>query len=328
MKTILVTGGAGYIGSHVARMLAAHGYGPLVYDNLSTGFMELVKGHEFIRGDIGDYEALMRLFASREIHCVMNFASYIAVGESVAAPLRYYLNNTANAMTLLSAMNDSGVRRFIFSSTAAVYGFPKTVPIREESPTVPINPYGRTKYFIEQVLADMDAAYGFRSISLRYFNAAGADPSGEIGEMHMPETHLIPLAFRPILDPGYRLCVFGDDYDTPDGTCVRDYIHVNDLAKAHILAMERLLDGGASDRFNLGNGRGFSVLDVIRSAARVTGREPSYDIAPRRPGDPPALVASSERAESVLGWKHANADIDAIVESAWRWESKKIRKGY
>lgn len=328
MKEILVTGGAGYIGSHVVKMLAERGYAPLVYDSLENGFRDFVADHELVQGDIGDYETLAALFRKREIECVMNFASYIAVGESVQHPLKYYANNVAKTLELFRAMNDHGVKRFIFSSTAAVYGYPDAVPIREDSPLRPINPYGRTKHFIEQVLGDLDAAASFRSISLRYFNAAGADPSGFIGESHVPETHIIPLVIRAVLDESYFLTIFGTDYKTPDGTCIRDYIHVNDLASAHVLALENLLAGNSSKVFNLGNGTGFSVREVVESVRRVTGRMPQVRTGPRRPGDPDVLVASSEKARAELGWKPQMADLDVIVETAWKWERQGKRKGY
>jgi UDP-glucose-4-epimerase GalE len=328
MKNILVTGGAGYIGSHVVKALAERGYTPIVYDNLSGGFRDFVKGHEFIEADIGDFERARDVLEKKKILCVMNFASYIAVGESVQDPIKYYDNNVSRTITLFRAMAGAGVTNFIFSSTAAVYGYPETIPITEESLCAPINPYGRTKYFIEQVLRDLEPACGIKSIRLRYFNAAGADPSGAIGESHVPETHLIPLVMRSLLEDDYTLTVFGTDYRTDDGTCIRDYIHVNDLASAHVLALDRLLATGVSDTFNLGNGRGFSVRQVIDSVRRVTGREPRVAEGPRRPGDPDVLVAVSDRAVRELGWRPAYADIDTIVETAWRWESQRKRKGY
>ena len=328
MKDILVTGGAGYIGSHLVRMLAEKGFNPVVYDNLENGFREFVEGYELIEGDIGDFDKLDRIFKDRKIECVMNFASYIAVGESVALPLKYYNNNVAKTLTLFDAMIKNGVLKFIFSSTAAVYGYPENVPITEESPLKPINPYGRTKYMIEKVLADLDHAHGLKSISLRYFNAAGADPDGKTGESHIPETHLIPLVIRSVIDPGFHITVFGTDYDTSDGTCIRDYIHVNDLSSAHILALEALLAGGESDYYNLGNGTGFSVKEIIDSVERVTGKKPKYKEGPRRPGDPDILVASSEKAARNLSWKPEITGIDKIVETAFNWESKGKRKGY
>jgi UDP-glucose 4-epimerase len=328
MKKILVTGGAGYIGSHVVRMLAARGYEPIVYDNLINGFKDFIKGYELITGDIGDYEKLTDIFKTRNIECVMNFASYIAVGESVSLPLKYYENNVSRTITLFQAMADSDIDKFIFSSTAAVYGYPDNIPITEESALNPINPYGRTKFFIENVLKDLEISDNIRSVCFRYFNAAGADPSGEIGESHVPETHLIPLVMRSIIDENYFLTIFGTDYNTPDGTCVRDYIHVNDLASAHILGLERLLEGGESDVYNLGNGTGFSVNEVVESVALVTGKKPKVKTGPRRAGDPDALVASSDKAVKELKWQPVMADLNKIVETAWEWESQQKRKGY
>jgi UDP-glucose 4-epimerase len=327
MKNILVTGGAGYIGSHVTRALAARGYNPVVYDNLSGGFRDFVREFEFIQADIGDRDAAKRAMKERDVICVMNFASFIAVGESVQNPLKYYDNNVSRTIALFEAMRAAGVGNFIFSSTAAVYGYPEDIPIVEESPLRPINPYGRSKLFIEQVLQDLEASYGLRSIRLRYFNAAGADPSGEIGESHVPETHLIPLVMRSVLED-YTLTVFGTDYRTHDGTCIRDYVHVNDLASAHVLALDRLLERRESGVFNLGNGRGFTVKEVVDSVRRVTGREPRVTEGPRRAGDPDALVASSARAVRDLRWAPQFGDIDTIVETAWRWESRRKRKGY
>ncbi|HSV96308.1 MAG TPA: UDP-glucose 4-epimerase GalE [Spirochaetota bacterium] len=328
MTEILVTGGAGYIGSHAVRALARMNFTPVVYDNLDGGFREAVAGFEFIQGDIGDYDKLSRVFTERDIRCVMNFASYIAVGESVADPLKYYDNNVGRTIALFRAMKDAGVPNFIFSSSAAVYGDPDAAPIREESPLRPASPYGRTKYFIEEMLRDLEVSDGFRSVCLRYFNAAGADPSGDIGERHAPETHLVPLVLRAAIDPEYSITVFGRDYDTPDGTCIRDYVHVNDLADAHVLALRRLLDGKGSAVYNLGNGSGFSVLEVIESARRVTGKVIRALDGFRRSGDPARLVASSRRAGDELGWVPVFTDLDGIVETAWRWERSGKRKDY
>ncbi len=328
MKNILVTGGAGYIGSHVTRLLAKRGFNPVVYDNLSGGFKDFVAGYEFIEGDIGDFDKLIYVLSHKKIQCVMNFASFIAVGESVQYPLKYYENNVARTFTLFEAMIKTNVKRFIFSSSAAVYGNPEVIPIPEESPMKPESPYGKTKYFIEEVLRDLSSSDSFNAISLRYFNAAGADESGQIGESHVPETHLIPLVIRAVLDPQYTVTIFGTDYNTPDGTCIRDYIHVNDLGDAHILALEKLLESDASDVFNLGNGKGFSVKEVIDSVSRVTGKAFSVKEGPRRPGDPAILVASSQKAKSVLHWQPRYTDIDAIVATAWKWESQMKRKGY
>lgn len=328
MDNILVTGGAGYIGSHVTRALAEKGFTPLVYDNLSTGFRDFAGDFEFIEGDIGDYDTLVKILKGRGIRCVMNFASYIAVGESVEQPLRYYDNNVARTLELFRAMRDAAVWFFVFSSSAAVYGNPEEVPVPEEARLSPASPYGRTKYFIEEVLRDLEVSDGFRSICLRYFNAAGAHPSGEIGESHVPETHLIPLAIRAVLDPSYTFTVYGKDYSTPDGTCIRDYIHVSDLADAHVLAVEKLLRDGTSSVYNLGNGRGFSVMEVIAAVERVVRKKISVNYGKRRAGDPAVLVASSGKAMEELGWTPRFADIDTIVESAWNWESRRRRKGY
>ncbi len=328
MTEILVTGGAGYIGSHVVRALSRMNYTPVVYDNLDGGFRDAVEGFEFIRGDIGDYDKLARVLKQRDIRCVMNFASYIAVGESVADPLKYYDNNVGRTIALFRAMKDSRVHNFIFSSSAAVYGDPDAVPIPEESPLRPSSPYGRTKFFIEEMLRDLGVSDGFQSVSLRYFNAAGADSSGNIGERHVPETHLVPLVLRAAIDPSYAITVFGRDYDTPDGTCIRDYVHVNDLADAHVLALRRLLDGKGSAVYNLGNGSGFSVLEVIESARRITGKPIRAVDGPRRSGDPARLVASSRRAGDELGWKPAFDDLDGIVETAWQWERSGKRRAY
>jgi len=328
MKNILVTGGAGYIGSHVTRLLAKRGFNPIVYDNLSGGFKEFVSGYEFIEGDIGDFDKLTQVLSHKKIQCVMNFASFIAVGESVQFPLKYYENNVAKTITLFEAMIKTNVKRFIFSSSAAVYGNPEIIPIPEESPMRPESPYGKTKYIIEEVLKDLSKSNSFNSISLRYFNAAGADESGEIGESHVPETHLIPLVIRAVLDPQYTITIFGTDYNTPDGTCIRDYIHVNDLGTAHILALEKLLESDSSDVFNLGNGKGFSVKEVIDSVRRITGKEFSVKEGARRPGDPAILVASSRKAMQTLRWQPVYIDIDSIVASAWNWEKQQKRKGY
>ncbi len=328
MKKILVTGGAGYIGSHVVRRLAAKGFTPVIYDNLSGGFKDFVKDFEIIVGDIGDYDNVCEAIKSRSIECVMNFASFIAVGESCSDPLKYYDNNVSKTVTLLKAMTDCGVNKFIFSSTAAVYGNPIEVPITEDSPLKPESPYGRTKLMVENILADLDRFHNFRYTALRYFNAAGADPDGSIGESHMPETHLIPLILRAAIDPDYAITVFGEDYPTPDGTCIRDYIHVYDLADAHVLALEKLLSGSESSIYNLGNGTGFSVKEVIDSAKRITGKDFAVKSGPRRDGDPAVLVASSDKARKDLGWIPQYPHIDSIVSSAWNWEKQQKRKGY
>ncbi len=325
---ILVTGGAGYIGSHVVRELEATGHEPVVLDNFSTGTREFTMGKEMVEGSIGDFRAVTYALERYRIECVMNFASFIAVGESVSLPILYYENNVSQTVTLLRAMEKSGVRNFIFSSSAAVYGYPEEVPIREDASTRPINPYGWTKYMVEQILADAGAASGLRSVSLRYFNAAGAEPTGTLGENHQPETHLVPLVLRSILDDEFTLTVFGMDYDTKDGTCIRDYIHVVDLADAHVRAVEYLSGGGESMACNLGNGQGFSVREIIEAAEKVTGRPVRYVEGERRPGDPAFLVASSDLARERLGWKPSYGNIESILETAWAWESSGKRRGY
>ena len=328
MKSILVTGGAGYIGSHVIRLLRKNGFHPVVYDNLSGGFKDFVSGFDFIEGDIGDFDKVMFVLKKYDIQCVMNFASFIAVGESVQNPLKYYENNVAKTLTLFKAMLQSNIKQFIFSSSAAVYGNPDVVPIPEESPMKPESPYGKTKYSIEEVLKDLTVSDSFHAMSLRYFNAAGADESGQIGESHVPETHLIPLVIRAVLDDSYTVTIYGTDYDTPDGTCIRDYIHVNDLGDAHVLALKKLIETNQSDVFNLGNGKGFSVKEVIASVRRVTGRDFKVQEGQRRKGDPAILVASSKKVKLQLQWQPHYTHIDSIVATAWKWESQQKRKGY
>lgn len=316
---ILVVGGAGYIGSHMVRELLEKGYDPVVFDNLSTGHEWAVPEGRLVRGDLADAAALERLFAEQRFEAVMHFASFIQVGESVTAPLKYYDNNVANTLKLLSSMEKAGVTRFVFSSTAAVYGSPETVPIPETASLRPENPYGRSKLMVEEVLADCELAWGLHSARLRYFNAAGAHPSGEIGEAHSPESHLIPIILQVALGEREFITVNGDDYDTPDGTCVRDYIHVCDLAAAHTLALEALLAGKGSMAYNLGNGKGYSIREVIEVCRRVTGRQIPVKTGPRRAGDPAMLVASSGRIIEELGWKPRYAELETIVETAWEW---------
>ena len=302
---ILVSGGAGYIGSHAARALRRSGYEVVLYDNLSTGFRCLAQGFELVEGDIAD-EARLRPALAR-VDAVMHFAAHAYVGESVKKPRKYFRNNVVAALSLLNCAMDAGIRRFVFSSTCAVYGIPEQMPITEQTPREPVNPYGASKLFFENALEAYSRAYGLHSVSLRYFNAAGADDSGEIGELHEPETHLIPLALGASSENGPELQVFGSDYPTPDGTCVRDYIHVNDLADAHVRALQHLErsndeKGGESLAINLGTGRGHSVLEVIRAAENATGRSVRRKIVPRRLGDPPILVADPAKAQRVLGW--------------------------
>lgn len=320
---ILVVGGAGYIGSHMVKMLLSYGYGVTTFDNLSTGYRDAVVGGEFIEADLADPAALDRTFRERKIDAVMHFASFIQVGESVREPAKYYANNVTNTLNLLDAMVAHGVKRFIFSSSAAVYGNPMAVPILEEHPKLPINPYGRTKWMVEQILEDYDRAYGLKSVSLRYFNAAGADPEGKLGERHEPETHLIPLILRAASGRAPEIKVFGRDYDTPDGTCIRDYVHIVDLCEAHRIAVERLMMQGASSAaYNLGNGSGFSVAEVIDTAERVTGCNIKITAATRREGDPPSLVADASRARAELGWQPQFDRLDTIIAHAWAWECK------
>jgi len=328
MKNILVTGGAGYIGSHTVRKLANENYNPIIYDNFSTGYKDLIEGFELIEGDIGDFDKLVAVFKKYEISCVINFASFIAVGESVQFPLKYYKNNLSCTIELFRAMVARGVKNFIFSSSAAVYGFPEQTPVTENNPLIPINPYGRSKLYIEEMLRDLDISDGMKSVCLRYFNAAGASPSGNIGENHIPETHVIPLIMRSILDKRYTITVFGTDYATADGTCIRDYIHVNDLASAHVLALDFLLEHQKSDVFNLGNGTGFSVNEVIQSTEKITGKTCKIHYGQRRAGDPAILVASSEKAKKVLNWESEFNNLDQIISTAWKWESSGKRKGY
>jgi UDP-glucose 4-epimerase len=319
---VLVVGGAGYIGSHMVKRLRRAGYTPVVLDNLSQGRRGAVGSAQLIVGELGDPSVLDVVFQAWPIAAVMHFASFIQVGESVARPAAYYENNVSNTVALLQAMVRHKVPRFIFSSTAAIFGDPQYVPIDERHPKAPINPYGQSKLMVEQILGDFEAAYGLRSCCLRYFNAAGADPEGELGECHEPETHLIPLVLQAASGRLPAITVYGRDYDTPDGTCVRDYIHVQDLCDAHLLALERLLAGGASSRFNLGNGAGYSINEVIEAARRVTGRPIAVLDGPRRAGDPARLVADPALARAELGWAPKLAALDAIIGDAWSWELK------
>jgi UDP-glucose 4-epimerase len=324
--TILVVGGAGYIGTHAVLALQQAGYGVVVLDNLVYGHRELVETElkaELVVGDMNDRALLDQLFASHEIAAVMHFAAYAYVGESVTEPAKYYRNNVVATLTLLEAMLAAQVKHFVFSSTCATYGTPKTVPIPEDHPQAPINPYGATKLMVERILSDFDQAYGLKSVCFRYFNAAGADPNGRLGEDHNPETHLIPLVLQTALGKRDAISVFGTDYPTPDGTCIRDYIHVTDLATAHVLGLEYLLKGGSSSAFNLGNGSGFSVKQVIEAAEQVTGRSIPVVECERRAGDPAALIGSSERARSVLSWKPQYAGIQEIISHAWNWHQQR-----
>ena len=314
--TVLVVGGAGYIGSHAARVLRKHGYDVIIYDNLSTGHRFLAKGFDLLVGDIADGEKLSGVM--RRVNAVMHFAAHAYVGESVQNPRKYFRNNVEAALSLLNTAIDAEVRKFVFSSTCAVYGVPAKVPITEDMPRQPVSPYGTSKLFFEHALEAYDRAYGLRFASLRYFNAAGADESGEIGELHDPETHLIPLALGATEDSGPELQIFGSDYPTPDGTCIRDYIHVNDLAEAHVLSLKKLEDGGASFALNLGTGQGHSVHEVVNAVEETTGHKVRRQLAPRRAGDPPALVADPSRAQQLLQWK-ATRGLQDTVASAWKW---------
>jgi len=316
---ILVTGGAGYIGSHTVVELLERGEEVVVVDNLQTGHREAVLGGTFYQADIRDSEAMNEVFAKHDIEAVIHFAANSLVGESVEQPLKYYDNNVYGSQKLMEVMVKHGVRKIVFSSTAAVYGEPQRVPIDEHDLTVPTNPYGDTKLAMEKMFRWGDRAYGIKSLSLRYFNAAGAHPNGLIGEDHNPETHLIPVILQVPLGKRDAISVFGDDYPTEDGTCIRDYIHVMDLANAHYLALQRLRDKEESGIYNLGNGQGFSVNQVIEVTRRVTGHAIPAKVSPRRAGDPAVLVASSERAKSELGWKPQYADLEKIVETAWSW---------
>jgi UDP-glucose 4-epimerase len=315
---VLVVGGAGYIGSHAAHALKRRGYEVIIYDNLVAGHAELAHGFELVVGDISDRVKLSQLLS--RVDSVMHFAAHAYVGESVVNPKKYFQNNVLDGLTLLHAVLDANVRRFVFSSSCAVYGVPARVPITEDLPRSPVNPYGVTKLIFEQALESYGPAYGLSYICLRYFNAAGADESGMIGEIHKPETHLIPSAFEAIHGERPALEIFGDKYPTPDGTCVRDYIHVNDLAEAHVLGLE-YLKGGKSVAVNLGTGRGHSVREVLSTIKSVTGSEVPSRMAPARPGDPPELVADPRRAEKLLNWK-AKRSLEEIVATAWKWAER------
>ena len=325
-ETILVTGGAGYIGSHAVLALQQAGYEVIVLDNLSYGHRELVEDVlkvKLIVGDTSDLTLLDQLFATHNIAAVMHFAAYIAVGESVVEPAKYYRNNVIGTLTLLEAMLNASINKFIFSSTCALYGEPKIVPIPEDHPFNPISPYATSKLMVEQMLSDFDVAYNLKSVRFRYFNAAGADPNGLLGEDHSPETHLIPLVLLTALGKRDSVSIFGTDYSTKDGTCVRDYIHVADLAQAHVLGLDYLLKGGESQVFNLGNGNGFSVREVIETAKEVTGKEIKIVESDRRPGDPPILVGSSDKARTILGWNPKYPNVNEIISHAWQWHQQR-----
>jgi UDP-arabinose 4-epimerase len=318
-RNILVTGGAGYIGSHTCKALAEAGFFPIAYDNLSSGHEWAIKWGPMEKGDILDPTRLNEVFKKYKPSAVIHFAAHAYVGESVEQPAKYYRNNVAGSLNLLEVMRDHGVDRIVFSSSCATYGIPQVIPIPDDHPQKPINPYGASKLMIERMLTDFGAAYGLRSISLRYFNAAGADPDGEIGEDHDPETHLIPLVLEAATGKRASIAIYGTDYDTPDGTCIRDYVHVTDLAEAHVLALTALQGKCASASYNLGTGNGFSVREVIRTARTITGRSITAKEGPRRPGDPSRLVADATRAKRELGWKPKYGDLDQIIANAWNW---------
>ncbi|MGB7441933.1 MAG: UDP-glucose 4-epimerase GalE [Coleofasciculaceae cyanobacterium] len=324
--TILVTGGAGYIGCHAVQALQSAGYEVIILDNLVYGHQDLVEGvlqAKLIVGDISDRALLDKLFATHSVAAVMHFAAYAYVGESVKEPAKYYVNNVAGTLTLLQAMMAASVKKFVFSSTCATYGIPQSIPVTEEEPQNPINPYGSSKLMVEKILADFESAYGLKSVIFRYFNAAGADPSGRLGEDHTPEPHLLPLVLLTALGKRESISILGNDYPTPDGTCIRDYIHVSDLADAHVLGLEYLLKGGKSEIFNLGNGNGFSVKQVIETAREVTEQNIKVIECDRRPGDPPILVGSGEKAKKVLGWQPQYPNLKDILAHAWSWHQKR-----
>ena len=320
---IVVTGGAGYIGSHVVKTLGEKGYEVYIIDNLSKGHKEAILYGKLIVADIGNKGVLSKILSSIKPDAVMHFAAFIEVAESVKNPKKYYENNTVKTLTLLESILDNNIKYFIFSSTAAVYGNPKTIPIPESEPVKPINPYGQSKAFIEKILQDYSKAFGLNFVSLRYFNAAGADPEGRIGESHNPETHLIPLILKTAKGEKNSIKVFGTDYPTFDGTCIRDYIHVEDLAEAHILALEYLIEGGKSEIFNCGYGHGYSVKEVIDTAKRVTGINFKVEKSERRPGDPAILVADSSKIRKNLNWNPKFDDLEYIIKTAWNWEINK-----
>jgi UDP-galactose 4-epimerase (EC 5.1.3.2) len=316
---VLVTGGAGYIGSHTVKELLQNGYEVIIFDNFSTGSKKLICGGKVVEGDLNSREAIKSVFSSYQIQAVLHFAALMQVGESYSDPQKYYRHNLLTSLNLLEAMLEAGVKYFVFSSSAAVYGIPQSVPIDEGHPLQPINPYGVTKFMVERILEDYSRAYGLKYISLRYFNAAGADPEGRLGELHDPETHLIPNILLYLLGKKNEFQIFGNDFPTPDGTAIRDYIHVTDLARAHLLALEKLFSGEKSCALNLGSNRGYSVLEVIKTVEKVTGKRVTLKFGPRRPGDVAILLASRKRAESKLGWKPELSDLEFIVSTAYRW---------
>ncbi|WP_108663654.1 UDP-glucose 4-epimerase GalE [Acuticoccus kandeliae] len=325
MAVLLVTGGAGYIGAHVAKALALARHRPVVYDNLSRGHRYAVRWGPLAIGDINDADRLDAVFRTYRPAAVLHFAASSEVSQSVRDPIAYWRNNVAGSLTLIERALANGVDRFVFSSTCAIYGTPAHIPLAEDSREAPINPYGETKLAVERLLRSAAAAYGLNAVALRYFNAAGASQTAEIGENHVPETHLVPLVLDAALDPTRSIAVFGTDYPTPDGSCIRDYVHVDDLASAHILAVEQLLRGGLTGfvGLNLGSGRGYSVLEIVKAARRITGAPITVTLQPRRAGDPAALVADATQARRVLGWEPGRSDIGIILRSAWRWSLRK-----
>lgn len=320
---ILIAGGAGYIGSHANKLFSQRGYDTVVFDNLVYGHRSFVRWGDFVLGDLADRDQLRLCFSKYPIEAVMHFCAFAYVGESVTDPAKYYRNNVVNTVNLLDIMREFHVPYIIFSSTCSTYGVPQRIPLTEDHPQSPVNPYGWSKFMIEQILKDYNEAYGIKYVNLRYFNAAGADPDADIGERHDPETHLIPLVLDVAAGKRPDVKIFGTDYETPDGTCVRDYIHVTDLSDAHILALDYLRGGGPSDSFNLGNGNGFSVREVIRTAEEVTGRAIKYIETDRRAGDPPVLIGSARKAMEILNWRPQFSDLPAIIQTAWRWHQKK-----
>lgn len=319
-RVIVVTGGAGYIGSHMVKMLVSTGHRVVVIDDLSSGFEWAVQGAEFICGSIGDKDLLRHCFASFDVAAVIHFAGMISVSESAQRPDLYYTSNVVNSLTLVDEMLKNQINKLIFSSTAAIFGNPTELPVHEDCEKNPINPYGRSKLMVEQILADYDLAFALRSVSLRYFNAAGADPTGALGECHEPETHLIPLVLQVASGRRQSIAIFGDRYPTDDGTCVRDYIHVEDLCSAHMLALKYLLNDGQSASYNLGNGNGFSVREVVAAAEHVSGCRIRFEIMPPRSGDSPILVADSSAIQRELGWHPRYPDLEEIILHAWQWE--------
>lgn len=326
MIKVLVAGGAGYIGSHTVKELLGEGFEVVILDNFSTGRKELVVGGEVVVGDLMEKNSIKKVFEAHDIGAVLHFASLIQVGESYLDPQKYYIHNLTSTLNLLEIMLEYEAKNFIFSSSAAVYGIPERVPIPEAHPLRPINPYGQTKYFAETVLQDYQRAYGLKFISLRYFNAAGADPEGRLGEMHEPETHLIPNILLFLLGKKESFELYGKDFKTPDGTAIRDYIHVTDLAKAHVLALKKILASSSSEFINLGANKGYSVLEVIKKTEEITGKRVAYSEKPRRKGDVPVLLASKEKAERILGWELHDSSIETIIETAWGWHSKTAKR--